>query len=71
MHMEVHNGMWHCLSGVGLSEDGNILFCRKAMNHNSISKTLSNKTTNNFFDNPIGAGLRDKKHTKDMGTNMI
>ncbi len=71
IHVKVRNGMWPWLSEVGLSPEGNILFCRNAMNHNSISATLSNKITYNFLDNPIDADLRGKVHTKDMVTNMI
>ena len=41
------------------------------MNHNSITSDLSNKMTNNFLGNPIGADLSGKVHAKDMGTDML
>ncbi len=71
MHVEVRNGMFPWLSDVSLGDDGNIYFHRCQMNHNAISPDLSNKITNNFLHNPIGADLRVKVDAKDMRTKMI
>ena len=68
----VHNSTWPWLSEVMASEDGNTLhLLRNQVNHNTISKPLTNEITNNFAGNPIMADLNGKIHDRSMGDDMI
>lgn len=68
----VHNTTWPWLSKVMASEDGNTLhLLRNQVNHNTISKPLTNEITNNFAGNPIMADLNGKIHDRSMGDDMI
>ena len=63
--------MWPFVSKVTLSSDSTTVhLMRIEVNHNTISPSLSNKITNNFLGNPIGANRGDKLHDPTMGTDM-
>ena len=69
--LEVSNLMWPWTSKVMLSKDEWMLhLLRNQVNHNTISTSLSNETTNNFLGNPIGADLNGKIHDQSMGADM-
>ena len=55
------------VSEAKLSEDEQMLYLlRNQVNHNTISPSLLNKITNNFFGNPIEADLNDKVQMQDL-----
>ena len=67
----VSNSMWAYVSEVMLSEDGKTVhLIRNQVNHNTISKPLTNEITNNYADNPILADLNGKIHNRGMGDDM-
>ena len=71
LKFEVSNLMWPWVSEVKLSKDDQTIYLLKnQVNHNTISPSLSNEITNNFFDNPIGADLNGKVHKPDIGSDM-
>ena len=69
--LDVSNSIWPYLSEVMLSEDGKTIhLLRNQVNHNTISKPLTNEITNNFASNPIMADLNGKIHDRSMGDDM-
>ena len=67
----VSNCMWPYVSEVMLSKDENTVhLIRNEVNHNTISKPLTNEITNNYADNPIMADLNGKIHNRSMGDDM-
>ena len=67
----VSNSMWAFVSEVMLSKDGKrVHLIRNQANHNTISKSLTNKITNNYADNPIMADLNGKTHDRSIGDDM-
>ena len=67
----VSNCMWPYVSEVMLSKDENTVhLIRNEVNHNTISKPLTNEITNNYADNPILADLNGKIHNRSMGDDM-
>ena len=65
LKFEVSNSMWPWVSEAKLSKDEQTLYLlRNQVNHNTISPSLSNKITNNFFGNPIEVDLNGKVHPR-------
>ena len=67
----VSNCMWPYISELMLSKDEHTVhLIRNEVNHNTISKPLTNEITNNYADNPILADLNGKIHNRGMGDDM-